>query len=123
MEILTKDDLHAKFDNLREMDDRWVREMEQAVKEPRLVSFDEAPCLCLKEHRPSPLVCHWHHIIPLSWGGQNTKDNRVSLCPTGHVNVHRHHLNWLRAGHILPRGTGNKFLYNLAVTAWEHRPR
>lgn len=32
-----------------------------------------------------------HHIIPLSLGGNNTKDNLISLCPNCHRECHENH--------------------------------
>ena len=29
-----------------------------------------------------------HHIQPLAWGGPDTEDNQIEICPTGHMNVH-----------------------------------
>ncbi len=39
-------------------------------------------------HRPTPVVCHRHHVWPLGMGGPDILDNIVVICPTGHANVH-----------------------------------
>lgn len=39
-------------------------------------------------HRPPVLLTEIHHIQPLGAGGVDTADNRVAVCPTGHLNVH-----------------------------------
>lgn len=45
-------------------------------------------CVCVAEHRPFPLELHFHHVVPLTWGGPDVESNRVALCPSTHVNVH-----------------------------------
>ena len=58
------------------------------------MSHDEtARCLCVADHRPPPLEYEWHHVWPLSMGGDDTPvgqegGNGVWLCPTTHTNVH-----------------------------------
>jgi hypothetical protein len=37
---------------------------------------------------PTPKNNHWHHIIPLGWGGSDVKENQTPLCPTSHENIH-----------------------------------
>lgn len=36
----------------------------------------------------TPIV-EWHHILPISRGGENTEDNVIPLCPNCHAVVHR----------------------------------
>lgn len=54
---------------------------------PRTTS---APCEVHRpsNHRPMPHLNHEHHIWPLGWGGPNTAENKVVICPTGHANIH-----------------------------------
>lgn len=40
-------------------------------------------------HRPKPLRIEIHHIQPLGMAGPNVAANKVSICPSGHFNVHR----------------------------------
>jgi hypothetical protein len=89
--------------------DDWARTLNPAV----------APCLCTKAHNPKPLVNHSHHILPREWGGPDTPDNRVSLCPTGHYVVHTLLQHWVTAGHLQarPKGT-NQYLYGIAEKGW-----
>lgn len=46
------------------------------------------PCLVHGVHKPEPHVNHWHHVWPLGEGGPDIPDNKVVICPTGHMNVH-----------------------------------
>lgn len=46
------------------------------------------PCAVHRNHAPGPKQNHFHHILPLSWGGADTAENRIVICPTGHANVH-----------------------------------
>jgi hypothetical protein len=41
------------------------------------------------DHRPIPLLLEVHHILPLAMGGKNEPANKVTVCPTGHYNIHR----------------------------------
>ena len=49
----------------------------------------EKKCLCVKWHRPKPLILHAHHVWPLGDGGPDEDENLVWLCPTTHNNVHQ----------------------------------
>jgi hypothetical protein len=40
-------------------------------------------------HRPTPLRLVDHHIQPLGMGGKDVWSNRVTVCDTGHYNIHR----------------------------------
>lgn len=59
----------------------------------RQIAFDAAPCRCVRYHVPKPLVAELHHTMPQAdqrraWGA--VLDQRtVSLCGSGHDNVHR----------------------------------
>lgn len=46
-------------------------------------------CTVHLTHRPRALRLDVHHILPLAMGGTDALDNRVNVCPTGHVNIHR----------------------------------
>lgn len=39
-------------------------------------------------HSPRPQHLDSHHVIPSAWDGPDVRSNLVSLCPTGHRNVH-----------------------------------
>lgn len=39
-------------------------------------------------HSPRQEYCQRHHILPLSWGGKSEGTNLISICPTGHANIH-----------------------------------
>jgi hypothetical protein len=47
-----------------------------------------SPCQIHRYHSPHVVDTDVHHIVPLSWGGPNIPSNKVSICPTGHRNVH-----------------------------------
>ncbi|MGZ6836787.1 MAG: HNH endonuclease signature motif containing protein [Blastococcus sp.] len=46
-------------------------------------------CQVHKSHRPEPLGQVVHHIQPRAMGGPDVDANRVTVCPTGHLNIHR----------------------------------
>jgi hypothetical protein len=50
-------------------------------------------CYLHKTHSPEPLNAAIHHVLPKSWGGPDVESNKVTICPTGHENVHTI-LNW-----------------------------
>lgn len=46
------------------------------------------PCEVHAVHAPWHSDVHVHHIWPLGMGGPDSRANTVSICPTGHTNVH-----------------------------------
>lgn len=46
-----------------------------------------AGCVAHKTHSPRPQEYQQHHVFPKGWGGAET-GLQVTICPTGHVNVH-----------------------------------
>jgi hypothetical protein len=46
------------------------------------------PCAVHAEHRPASHVQHRHHVWPLGAGGPDVRDNIVTVCATGHENLH-----------------------------------
>jgi hypothetical protein len=72
------------------------------------LSFDQAPCRCVREHRPRPLTIEKHHVFPkglqeLVWGRVRDKET-VPLCGNAHNSVHLL-LDLLLAGKPLPAHT------------------
>lgn len=56
--------------------------------------FEERLCRCVKSHSPKPLVVEEHHILPQyiqrqRHGGKLVDRQTVTLCPSGHRNVHK----------------------------------
>lgn len=49
-----------------------------------------APCVLHRTHSPRPWIDDMHHVVLESWTkALGLPESRlVSLCPTGHVNVH-----------------------------------
>lgn len=45
-------------------------------------------CVCVSQHRPPPLELNVHHILPVFLGGPDVADNKITICPTTHANVH-----------------------------------
>lgn len=45
-------------------------------------------CQIHRYHSPHVAETEIHHVVPLAWGGPADAANQVSLCPTGHRNVH-----------------------------------
>lgn len=58
--------------------------------DPLGISPDIAPCVLHSTHAPRPLVNELHHVILESWTLKLglPQSRKVSLCPTGHVNLH-----------------------------------
>lgn len=86
-------------------------------------------CLCVRDHNPNPMEPHDHHIIPKSWGGPDTPENKVKLCPTAHSNVHHlldHYVRHFRAGLGEPpwaiQQHYSPYIRGLAAKAWAQRP-
>lgn len=57
-----------------------------------MLPWDRAPCRCVKEHTPVPVLTEQHHVYPqaeqIRAHGAVVDQERVSLCSTGHHNVH-----------------------------------
>lgn len=45
-------------------------------------------CACVTDHRPTVVGTDFHHVVPLAWGGPDTLDNIIELCPTTHRSLH-----------------------------------
>lgn len=45
-------------------------------------------CEVHRRHVPQPRVVHRHHIWPQADGGPDDGWNLVTVCPTGHDNIH-----------------------------------
>lgn len=61
-------------------------------------------CLVHGSHRPEVITPHDHHIQPLGMGGPDVATNIVTICPTGHGNVHAA-LAAIVFGHEMPKVT------------------
>lgn len=61
-------------------------------------------CEVHTRHSPRSLRIEVHHIQPRGMGGPDIASNRVSVCPTGHFNIH-HVLDLLLAGKPVNVGT------------------
>lgn len=84
----------------------------------------EKKCVCVGKHVPLPNLLNAHHKVPKYYGGHDTDDNLVWLCPTTHVNVHALLREYDRNKGI-PHGSIRKhysmYVQDLAGYAWEHR--
>lgn len=80
-------------------------------------------CNCVSYHSPVPQHLVRHHIVPLSYGGPDTEDNIVWLCPTAHGNVHKLLWDYERYEGLPPwegvRWHYSAFIRRLAERAWE----
>lgn len=58
--------------------------------DPRGISPLIAPCILHTSHGPKPWLNDLHHVILESWTVHLhlPQSRKVSLCPTGHVNLH-----------------------------------
>jgi hypothetical protein len=61
------------------------------------------PCEVHRYHSPKPLVIVKHHLVPLSCGGWDTRDNYVYVCDSGHRNLH-HLIGALYNDDPMPKG-------------------
>lgn len=99
---------------------------EKKEVEQLTVSADESVCLCSGKHVPRPHILHRHHIIPISFGGDNARENLIDLCPTTHENVHNL-LRQYKKFNGRPPGRVRKhysdFVQRLAQEAWNGKPR
>jgi hypothetical protein len=83
-------------------------------------------CLCVAEHRPTPLAYESHHIWPLGMGGPDVAANRVWLCPTAHTNAHEilrelmrsGRLSWTQVVNLFPVPV-SRYAYSVAIAGYE----
>lgn len=76
----------------------------------RVQPADPVVCQVHRRHSPEPRVLHQHHIQPESMGGTSALDNMVTVCPTGHYNIHLY-LSALVNGTPRPRVTHTEQRY------------
>jgi hypothetical protein len=70
-------------------------------------------------HRPKPLRLVDHHIQPLGMGGEDVWANRVTVCDTGHYNMHRLLGDLIRIGKMRRGGSRKeRALATLGFQAW-----
>lgn len=88
--------------------------------EPRAVGVCSNPV----RHAPGYAYVDLHHKIPKggTWGGPDTPDNKIPVCPNCH-----HAIHWLIDQAIQRDGVPyarhlSKFVNELAQYAWDHRP-
>lgn len=67
--------------------ERWPQVSHDADPHSQLYTTSE-PCLIHTRHMPAAHINHRHHVWPKGDGGPDVPDNIVTLCPTGHYNVH-----------------------------------
>lgn len=71
-----------------------------------MLPWEQAPCQCVKDHTPVPVLTEQHHVYPqaaqIAVYGRVVDQERVSLCSTGHHNVHAY-IDATLAGKPLPR--------------------
>jgi hypothetical protein len=90
--------------------------------DPLGISPDIAPCVLHKTHGPRPYLNELHHVILESWTLKLNlpQSRKVSLCPTGHVNLHavvRDRIAQRASGFRVPANL--KALVDEAVAFWE----
>ncbi len=83
---------------------------------PRTVDADDASCPCVADHNPNPHELHEHHIVPKAWGGPDTPENLVVVCPTTHANVHRLLREYVKAGCTPPLDVRRR--YSASTRYW-----
>lgn len=62
-------------------------------------------CEVHRTHRPRPLGLVEHHVWPLGMQGPDDPTNRVTVCDTGHRNLHRLMADLLHGGPMRKAGT------------------
>ena len=55
------------------------------------------PCTVHNSHYPRSHINEIHHVWPLGHGGPDVAANKVTICATGHNNVHQLLDAWLHA--------------------------
>jgi hypothetical protein len=58
------------------------------VSAPVLPRQTRSPCTVHKRHSPRSHINEIHHVWPRGDGGPDTAANKVTICATGHNNVH-----------------------------------
>lgn len=88
------------------------------VTAAELAPSPDHQCLVHRTHTPRPLLLHVHHVQPQGMGGPDIETNRVTICPTGHFNVHTV-MAALVFGHPVPKSTRNeRDLAQAGFDAW-----
>jgi hypothetical protein len=54
-----------------------------------IVMRTDSPCTVHQTHYPRSHQNHIHHILPKENGGPTVSGNLVTVCPTGHYNIHK----------------------------------
>lgn len=62
-------------------------------------------CQVHRSHSPRPLGLVVHHVQPRAMGGPDEPANRVTVCDTGHRNIHRLLDDLLHGGPMRRGGT------------------
>jgi hypothetical protein len=57
-----------------------------------------APCQVHNQHAPTTHINEVHHVWPLGAGGPDVPENKVTVCATGHNNIHDLLSKWLKVG-------------------------
>jgi hypothetical protein len=81
------------------------------------------PCVVHSYHAPRAETNHAHHVVPLSWTDAigAPEGRTVSICPTGHDNVHVA-IRKLLNGRVPPRlGPRSQALVDEAIEWWTTR--
>lgn len=61
---------------------------ERQLDNYRIPLTTREPCAIHSKHIPETHLNERHHVWPLGEGGPNIEDNLITLCATGHNNVH-----------------------------------
>lgn len=91
-------------------------------------------CMVHGSHRPEPLVCVFHHIIPREWQSKwqpGAKGIRglvwapdcVQVCPTGHSNIHVHIRAIISELQLLPLDRSGIDLWRYVTMEYKGRTR
>lgn len=74
-------------------------------------------CALHHVHRPRNLALHRHHVWPLGMEGPNEAWNKITVCPTGHTNIHLI-LKMLHGGEAPRGGHAEKRIAALGYVLW-----
>lgn len=89
------------------------------VGEPLQVPFRTHPCRCVKTHTPKINHTVIHHIVPMYWGGADTPENEIAICPNTHSEIHRMQDVFRRASKVVAMSGVSRYAYDLAVRGWK----
>lgn len=85
------------------------------------MSHTDLRCACVTKHKPASREPDLHHVLPKTWGGPDTPENIVAICPNQHRLVHTLLREYRKADGTPPwsvRRHYSSFTRGLAARGW-----